>query len=139
MAKVEIASAFVEEQIGNPVFVLKLAEPHSKKDEHGNYQTVSRTFFDLKASRDSGIDLGQFGKGVRVKVWGNQRTEVREHEGKKFYTLTVWADRIEPAQASQQPQQAPGATNGQGQGQWGQPATNGAPGAFQDEGFGQPF
>lgn len=132
MSKVEIASAFVEEQIGAPVFVLKITEPHSRKDEHGNYQTVARTFYDLKASRESGIDLAQFGKGARVKVWGNQRTEVREHEGKKFYTLVVWADRIEVLQAAQQPQ------GGAGQSQWATtpPATfQGAtsdPGGFGD-------
>ncbi len=99
MAKIEIQSAFVEEQVGNPTFVLKCAEPHSKKDDQGNWQTVSRTFFDVKVSRDSGIDLTQFGKGSRIKVWGNQKTEVREHEGKKYYSLVVWAERIEVAQS----------------------------------------
>lgn len=97
MSKIEIASAFVEEAKGSPVFVLKIAEPHSRKDEQGNWQTVSRTFFDVKVSRDSGIDLSAFPVKSRIKVWGSQRTEVREHQGKKYYTLTVWADRIEPA------------------------------------------
>src|SRR5690554_4815565 len=117
MAKVEIKSAFVEEQVGSPVFVLKCAEPHSKKDEHGKYQTESRTFFDLKVSRDSGIDLSQFPKGERIKIWGNQKTEVREHQGKKHYTLVVWADRIEPAQGAQ-------GASGTHSDQWAQPASN---------------
>lgn len=97
MAKIEIPSAFVEDNKG---FVLKIAEPHSRKDEQGKWQTVSRTFFDVKASRDSGIDLSVFEKGARVAVWGSQKTEVREHQGKKYFTLTVWADRIEAVGAS---------------------------------------
>lgn len=97
MAKIESPSAFVEDNKG---FVLKIAEGHSRKDDQGNWQTVSRTFFDVKVSRDSGIDLAQFQKGQRVQVWGNQKTETREHEGKKYYTLTVWADRIETVQGA---------------------------------------
>lgn len=140
MAKIEIASAFVEEQVGNPVFVLKVAEPHSRKDDQGQWQTVSRTFFDVKVSRESQIDLSQFAKGSRIQVWGSQKTEVREHQGKKFYTLVIWADRIEAAQGSQRPQGGP---NGGGQASWGQPAQNGPQtggqgfgGGFADE---QPF
>lgn len=133
MAKVEIASAFVEEQVGSPTFVLKVAEPHSKKDDQGNWQTVARTFFDVKASKDSGIDLGQFGKGARIKIVGSQKTEVREHQGKKFYTLMIWADSIELAQGSQQSQGggfgAPAAPASSG-GDWGGQS------GFDDE---QPF
>jgi hypothetical protein len=94
MANVTVKSAFVEDVIGSPAFALKLTEPHSKKDDSGKWQTVSRTFFDLKVSRESGIDLGQFSKGDRVTFSGSQKTEVREYEGKKFYTLTVWADNV---------------------------------------------
>lgn len=142
MSKIEIGSAFVEEQVGNPTFVLKCAEPHSKKDDQGNWQTVARTFFDLKVGRESGIDLSQFGKGARIKVWGNQRTEVREHEGKKFYSLVVWADRIEVAQAA-------GGGNGGGSGgpatqraqnEWAAPQGDpGSPSGFADDSFGSPF
>lgn len=91
MADVTIKSAFVEDNKG---FVLKIAEPHSKKNDQGGYDTVSRTFFDVKASRDSGINLDQFVKGQRVAVTGQQKTEVREYEGKKYYTLTIWASSI---------------------------------------------
>lgn len=94
MAHIEVKSAFVEDVIGSPAFVLKLSEPHSKKDESGKWQTVSRTFFDLKVGRDSGIDLSGFSKGDRVTFAGTQKTETREHDGKKFYTLTVWADTV---------------------------------------------
>lgn len=138
MAKIEF-EGFVNEHVGNPAFVLKVSENHRRKNDQGEYENAGRTFFDVKVPRDSKITLGQIPVDTRIKVVGRQVTEVREHEGKKFYTLTVWADRIEPAQASQQPQQAQGVANGQGQPQWGQPAVNGAPGAFQDEGFGQPF
>lgn len=135
MAVIEIKSAFVEEQVGSPVFVLKIAEPHSKQDEQGNWQTVARTFFDVKVSRDSGIDLSQFGKGDRVRVIGNQRTEVREHQGKKFYSLVVWADTIEAAQSQN------AGFGGGSQCQWGNsaPAGSGAPqGGFTDDAE-QPF
>jgi single-stranded DNA-binding protein len=98
MANITVKSAFVEDVIGSPVFALKLAEPHSKKDDAGKWQTVSRTFFDLKVGRESGIDLGRFSKGDRVSFTGTQKTETREHQGKKFYTLTVWADTVDLAQ-----------------------------------------
>lgn len=91
MATVEIRSAFVEDNKG---FVLKIAEPHSKKNEQGGYDTTSRTFFDVKVSRDSGINLEQFQKGQRISVKGNQKTEMREWEGKKLYTLVIWAEQI---------------------------------------------
>lgn len=136
MAKIEIASAFVEEQVGSPVFVLKIAEPHSKKDDQGNWQTVSRTFFDVKVSRESQIDLSQFGKGSRVQVWGSQKTEVREHQGKKFYSLVVWADRIEVAQSAQG---GAGASSNAGTGQWSPQGGNGAQNADFGGDFTEPF
>lgn len=94
MANITVKSAFVEDVIGSPAFVLKVSEPHSKKDENGKWQTVSRTFFDIKVGRESNIDLGRFVKGDRVTFNGSQKTDVREHEGKKYYTLTVWADDV---------------------------------------------
>ena len=132
MAEVIIKSAFVEEQVGNPTFVLKIAEPHSRQDDQGNWQTVARTFFDVKVKKDSGIDLSQFAKGARVKISGSQRTEVREHGGKKFYTLVVWADRIELAQGAQ------GANTAQSD-QWAQPAANAPQNADFGGGFAEPF
>jgi single-stranded DNA-binding protein len=51
-------------------------------------------------SRASGIDLTQFRKGDRVKVSGKEVTETREHDGKKFYDLVLWADRVEHAERS---------------------------------------
>lgn len=96
MADVTIKSAFVEDNKG---FVLKIAEPHSRKNDQGGYDTVSRTFFDVKVRKDSGVDLSQFVKGQRVAVTGQQKTEVREYEGKKYYTLTIWASSINPLSA----------------------------------------
>jgi len=101
MAKIEIESAFVEAwnktTDQHPAWGMKTAEPHSKKNDAGKYDTVGRTFRTIKVSRASGIDLTQFAKGDRVKVWGSEQTETREHEGKKYYDLIVWADRVEPA------------------------------------------
>jgi single-stranded DNA-binding protein len=103
MAEVSIKSAFVEDNKG---FVLKVAEPHSRKNDQGGYDTVSRTFFDVKVSRESGINLEQFVKGSRVAITGQQKTEVREYEGKKYYTLTIWASSINPLSQGAPQQQA---------------------------------
>ena len=104
MAKVEIESAFVEawtkNQDQHPSWGMKTAEPHSRKNDDGKYETVGRTFRTVKVSRASGIDLTAFRKGDRVQVWGKEVTETREHEGKKYYDLIVWADRVEPVGSS---------------------------------------
>lgn len=126
MAKIEIESAFVEPWTKNaeqhPSWGMKTAEPHSKKREDGSgYDTVSRTFRTVKVSQASGIDLTQFAKGDRVQVWGREVTEVREHDGKKYYDLVVWADRVEPHQRSQQP---PGLNGSAGTDPWATPPTN---------------
>lgn len=108
MSDIKIKSAFVEDNKG---FVLKIAEPHSKKNDQGGYDTVSRTFFDVKVRKDSGINLEQFVKGQRVQLAGRLMTDVREYEGKKFYTLTIWADTVVLAEGqghAGQPQTASG-------------------------------
>jgi len=128
MAKIEF-DGFVNEQVGNPVFVLKVAENHRKKNANGEFENAGKTFFDVKVGRDSGVDLSSFPKDTRVKVSGRQLTEVREHNGKKYYTLTVWADRIEVAQAAQ------GGSGAGSQPQWASapPAQeNGSQGGFSD-------
>lgn len=111
MAKIEIESAFVEAWTRNteqhPSWGMKIAEPHSRKNDEGKFETVGRTFRTVKVSRASSIDLTAFSKGDRVQVWGKEVTETREHEGKKFYDLVLWADRIERAgQSSSQPVQS---------------------------------
>lgn len=117
MSKIEIESAFVEAWTKNdeqhPDWGMKTTEPHSRKNDDGKYETVGRTFRTVKVSRSSGIDLTAFSKGDRVAVWGREVTETREHDGKKYYDLIVWADRVEVAegrgagqQAAQQPQTA---------------------------------
>ena len=99
MSKIEIESAFVESWTknteGHPAWGMKTAEPHSRKNEEGKYETVGRTFRTIKVPRSTGIDLTTFRKGDRVQVWGREVTETREHEGKKYYDLIVWADRVE--------------------------------------------
>lgn len=138
MAKIEIASAFVEpwnkNQPAHPAWGMKTAEPHSKKNDAGGYDTISRTFRTVKVSRESGIDLTQFGQGARVQVWGREVTEVREHEGKKYYDLVVWADRVELLQGSQQAQQPQGGGWPGDVGQGSPQGVNGAQGGFQGSG-----
>ena len=103
MAKIEIESAFIEAWTKNdeqhPAWGMKTAEPHSRKSDAGKYETVGRTFRTVKVSRASGLDLTQFRKGDRVAIWGKEVTETREHEGKKYYDLVLWADRIEIAES----------------------------------------
>ena len=88
---------FVEDVISGPSgpFALKVAEPHSRKDEAGKWQTIARTFRTVKASRDSGVNFGAFSKGDRVSVAGAEKTEVREYQGRKLYDLVVWADSVQ--------------------------------------------
>lgn len=95
---------FVNGHVGSPVFVLKVSENHRKKDESGNFVNDGKTFFQVKAGYESGIDLAQFPVDSRVRVTGRQRTTSREYNGKTYYDLVVAADRIEPAQSAQQPQ-----------------------------------
>lgn len=117
MAKIEIKSAFVEPWTKNseehPAWGMKTAEPHRRKNDRDEYETVGRTFRTVKVSRDSGIDLTQFSKGQRVQVSGTEVTETREHEGKKYYDLVVWADRVELAEGQQASNGAQGAATEQ--------------------------
>lgn len=103
MAKIEIDSAFVEPWTRNteshPAWGMKTAEPHSRKNEAGGYDTVGRTFRTVKVPQSSGIDLTRFRKGDRVKISGREVTETREADGKKYYDLIVWADTVELAGA----------------------------------------
>jgi len=114
MAKIEIESAFVESWTKNteehPAWGMKTAEPHSRKNEDGKYETVGRTFRTIKVPKSTGIDLTTFRKGDRVQVWGREVTETREHEGKKYYDLVVWCDRVELAQARDADRAASNAT-----------------------------
>jgi single-stranded DNA-binding protein len=102
MSKIEIESAFVEAWTKNtedhPSWGMKTAEPHRRKNDAGEWETVGRTFRTVKVSRDSGIDLTRFRKGDRVLVAGREVTESREHDGKTYYDLVVWADRVEPVE-----------------------------------------
>ena len=99
MAQIEIKSAFVEKWNRNgdphPGWGMRTSEPHSRKRDDGSFETTGRTFRTVKVSRGSGIDLAEFNEGDRVRVTGREVTESREHEGKKFYDLVVWADSVE--------------------------------------------
>lgn len=126
MAKIEL-EGFVNEHVGNPVFVLKVAENHRKKDESGNFVNDGKTFFQVKAGYESGIDLAQFPKDSRVRVFGKQRTKSREYNGKTYYDLVVAADRIEVLDNAQQAQG--GSTGGFGGGNSSSPGNSGQGGA----------
>lgn len=116
MSKIEIESAFVEAWSKNnpqhPSWGMKIAEPHRRKNDQGEFETVARTYRTVKVSRDSGIDLTGFAVGDRVTVTGREVTEVREHEGRKYFDLVVWADSVARAGAGR----AQGAEQGGG---WG--------------------
>jgi len=102
MSKIEIESAFVESWTKNqdehPQWGMKTAEPHRRKNDAGEWETVGRTFRTVKVSGSSGINLSRFRKGDRVSIVGREVTETREHEGKKYFDLVVWADRVELAE-----------------------------------------
>lgn len=109
MAQVQIETAFVDKVISGQQgpFALKTSEPHRRKNDRGDYETVGRTFRDVKG-RD--VDWSQFAEGDRVRIFGREVTEKREHEGKDYYSLVVWADavvKIQPRDAAQQAQGAP--------------------------------
>ena len=105
--------AFVEVWTKNieahPAWGLKSAETHRRKKESSDYEyeTVGRTFRTVKVSRASGIDLTRFAKGERIKVTGQEVTETREHDGKKYYDLVVWANSVEAAGRGQSQPSAP--------------------------------
>lgn len=136
MAKIEVQSAFVEDVLtgDNGVWALKTAEPHSRKNDRDQWETVSRTFRTVRVSRGSGIDLNGFAKGDRITFTGSEKTDVREYQGKKYYDLLVFADsisRVEGRGTSQdragQPQTGPA-------GDWATAPTGGAQNAFQGGG-----
>lgn len=109
MANVQIESAFVDKVISGQQgpFALKTVEPHRRKNDRGEYETTARTFRDVKG-RD--VDFSQFAEGDRVRIIGREVTEKREHEGKDYYSLVVWADavvKITPRDGAQQAQGAP--------------------------------
>ena len=104
MAEIKF-EAFVEAWTKNsdehPAWGIKSAETHRKKNEEGTYETIGRTFRTVKVSRASGIDLSPFVKGDRVKVVGQESTETREYEGKKYYDLVVWAESVTASERGQ--------------------------------------
>jgi hypothetical protein len=106
-------TAFIEETVANQqgdVFVLKTAEPHSKKNDQERWETVSRTFRDVKVSREAGIQLAQFAKDERIDVTGTEKTETRtDTNGKKHYSLVVWATSITRAGQAPAPAAEPAA------------------------------
>ena len=118
MAQVQIDTAFVDKVISGQQgpFALKTSEPHRRKNDRGEYETVGRTFRDVKG-RD--VDWSQFAEGDRVRIFGREVTEKREHEGKDYYSLVVWADAVVKIQPRDGAQLAAGAPNASSAGDWG--------------------
>jgi hypothetical protein len=100
-------TAFIESVIRNQsgdAFALKTSEPHRKQDVDGQWVTTARTFRDVKVSRESGIQLAQFQDGERIDITGTEKTETRtDTNGKKHYSLVVWATSITRAGQAPQP------------------------------------
>lgn len=135
MAQVQIESAFVEKVVSGQQgpFGIKTAEPHRRKNERGEYETTGRTFRDVKG-RD--VDWSQFAEGDRVRIFGREVTEKREHEGKDYYSLVVWADAVVKIPPRDGAQQAQGGPNTAGAGGWASVPVGGAQagaGAFSDD------
>lgn len=93
MSQIQIQSAFVEDVLSGPngAFGLSTAEPHQRKNDSGQWETLARTFRTVKGGD---IDYSQFQKGDRVRIFGREVTEAREYQGEKKYQLVVWADAV---------------------------------------------
>lgn len=117
MANVQIESAFVEKVISGQQgpFALKTVELHRRKNDRGEYETTARTFRDVKG-RD--VDFSQFAEGDRVRIIGREVTEKREHEGKDYYSLVVWADAVVKILPRDGAQQAQGGVSAASAGDW---------------------
>jgi len=96
MAKIEF-TGFVEDVKGD--WLLKTAEPHRKQVD-GKWETVGRTFRTVKAAYGTTQDFSSLSKGDRVEVVGNEITETREYQGKKYYDLVVKAESVNVVLAS---------------------------------------
>lgn len=125
MAQVQIENAFVEKILAGPngPFGLKTAEPHRRKNDRGEWETTGRTFRDVKG-RD--IEFAGLAEGDRVKIYGREITEKREHDGKDYYSLIVWADAVVKIQPRDGTQGARGGANGAPTDGW-TPAPQNAP------------
>lgn len=118
MADIQIRSAFVDKVLigKDGPFGVKTSEPHSRKNDHGGYDTTGRTF---RTIRGKDIDWTQFNEGDRIAAFGREVTEEREYEGKKYYDLIVWAEAvmvIPRAQGGSGRGSAPSTSPGAGQG-----------------------
>lgn len=104
MAKIEFIGFVNETRESNgETWLLKTAETHRRDGENGERETTARTFRDVLAIRDSGVDLSQFKANDLVSIVGYESTVVSEHNGVTYYNLTVWANSVELYQAQDKP------------------------------------
>lgn len=90
-------TGFIEEVLEgrNDAYGVKVAETHRRKDDQDQWVTAARTFHRVTGAYQSGIDWGQFTKGVRVDVVGKQLTDpYTDQAGKKQYPLVVKAESV---------------------------------------------
>lgn len=108
MAKIEI-DGFVDEVLEgrNGVYGIKVSEPHRRKNDRDEWETVARTFHRVTGAYESGIQFATFAKGDRVTVVGKQVTDpYTDGQGQKRYPLVVKASSVVrndgPGRAQQQ-------------------------------------
>jgi hypothetical protein len=77
----------------HPDWAMKVTEPH-RREIDGKWETVGRTYRQVKTAYGVSIDFTQFKPGDRVEISGTEITETREYNGQKYYDLTVKADEV---------------------------------------------
>ena len=99
MADITKLTGFVEEwrkgdpSKPHPDWAMKVTEPH-RQEVNGKWETVGRTFWQVKAAYGTSIDFTQFKPGDRVEISGKSSTVTREYQGQKYYDLILKADNV---------------------------------------------
>lgn len=122
---------------GKPWVTFRLANtPRVRDRQTGDYTDGEALWLNCRAFGELAEHIvASLAKGMRVIVQGRMTQESYEKDGQKRVSINLEVDAIGPelrfatAQVtrgarSQGSQSAPGAANGQGQGQWAQPPVN---------------
>lgn len=94
-------------QTDGEVWLLKTAETHRREGADGNWETTGRTFRDVRAIADSGIDLSDFKVDDIISVEGYEVTIPSKSGDTTYYNLTVWAHTIEKVESEKKPAAKP--------------------------------
>jgi single-stranded DNA-binding protein len=92
---------------GKEVWLIKTAETHRRENENGEWETTARTFRDVRAQRNQGVDLSQFQEGDLVSVEGFEITIPSESNGQTYYNLSVFAHTAEKVESKAEEKPAP--------------------------------